>query len=86
MQLQNVVEHSAPVTLEGGIGALLAVETCTEMTMTLQQPLAENKRMTWLATDGTTGGETPAAAKDCASEALQVDALDVRTFVVTLKK
>ena len=31
-------------------------------------------------------GETPAAAKDCASEALQVDALDVRTFVVTLKK
>ena len=78
----------AAVTLAGGIGALLssgvAIGGCTEMTMTLQQSLSANKRMLWLATDGTTGGYTPAAATDCAKDDLVVGALDIRTFVVQL--
>ena len=52
MQLQNTVEHSAPVALEGGIAALLgprvSIGACTETTLTLQQPLAENRRMVCL--------------------------------------
>ena len=90
VQLQNVVEHSQPVVLEGGISALLgpdvAIDSCTEMTLTLQQPLAANKRMAWLAADATTGGESPLAAVDCAREALSLGALDVRSFVVELKQ
>jgi hypothetical protein len=39
----------------------------------------------WLAADGTTGGQTPVAAVDCATEALSVGALDIRTFLVTLQ-
>jgi len=56
------------------------------MTLTLQQPLAANKRMAWLAADATTGGESPLAAVDCAREALSLGALDVRSFVVELKQ
>jgi hypothetical protein len=52
VQLQNAVEHSAPVALEGGIAALLgpsvSIDACTETTLTLQQPLAENRRMVCL--------------------------------------
>lgn len=88
VQLQNVVEHSQPVTLKGGLQAVLgkavSVESCTEMTLTLQQPLASNKRMTWLAADATTGGETPAAS-DCCDCDLSVATLDIRSFVIKLK-
>eukprot|EP01051_Picozoa_sp_SAG22_P006675 SAG22_NODE_444_length_10453_cov_8.586343_6_plen_144_part_00 len=89
VQLQDVVEHAAAVVLKGGIAALLgssvAIAACTETTVTLQQPLAENRRLVWLAADGTDGGQTPAAAVDCATEAIAVRALDIRTFVVKLK-
>ena len=68
------------------LGPDVAIDSCTEMTLTLQQPLAANKRMAWLAADATTGGESPLAAVDCAREALSLGALDVRSFVVELKQ
>lgn len=90
IQLQNIVEHSAPAVLTGGIAALLpagvSVETCTETTLTLQQPLAENHRLTWIARDGVTSGTwTQHAASDCVTGSIVVGALDIRSFVLTLK-
>lgn len=88
VQLQNIIEHGPSLVLLGGIGRLLgpgvSIASCTETTLTLQQPLASNKRIVWTAADGTTGGSTPPASADCATEALVVDALDIRTFVATL--
>ena len=85
IQLQNVIEHSAPIVLAGGIASLLpgvSFSDCTEMTLTLQQKLAENKRMSWLALDGTTSGAAPAAVDDCRAP-VAVGALDIRSFVAT---
>ena len=65
VQLQNIVEHSAPVTLEGGVARLLGdanITGCIETTLTLQQPLKQNARLKWLADDGTTSDSVPAAA------------------------
>lgn len=90
IQLQNIVEHGPPLVLVGGIGRLLGaaapITTCVETTLTLQQPLASNQRLQWLATDRTRGGVAPSPSIDCATQSLSVDALDIRTFVVQLKR
>ena len=87
IQLQNIIEHNTPTVLAGGIAALLpwaSLDTCTETTLTLQQPLAQNRRLVWRANDGTTSGTTPVAVDDC-TVAIEVGPLDIRSFVVVLK-
>jgi hypothetical protein len=92
VQLQNTVEHGEPLTLKSGINSLLGAVssrllTCTETTLTLQQPLAENRRLVWRAHDGSLGGYSPDVQGDgdCLSSDLIVNALDIRSFVLDLK-